>query len=101
MLVLASPAPDKAMFAAFLDRMHAHYQRVLFLGGGGTDLLSSRWSVQPIASERFQVPEYESVRNSYPRYVTHKEFDYSVYAFGPPSAATGETVDSTSASTTT
>ena len=36
------------------------YGRVLFLGGGGTDLLSSQWSVTPLASDRFQVPEYES-----------------------------------------
>jgi hypothetical protein len=85
-LVLASPSPDKAVFAAFLDRMHARYTRVLFLGGGGTDLLSSRWSVRPIASDRFQIPEYDSPWNSYPRYVKQKEFDYSVYAFEPPSA---------------
>jgi hypothetical protein len=86
-LVLASAAPDKAAFAAFLDRSHARYRRVLFLGGGGTDLLSSRWSVQPVASERFQVPEYDAPRNAYPRFARQKEFDYSVYAFGPPAAA--------------
>jgi hypothetical protein len=86
-LVLHSAAPDKAMFAGFLDRARAKYRRVLFLGGGGTDLLSSRWSVVPIASDRFQVPEYESARNAYPRSVKQKEFDYSLYAFGPPAAA--------------
>ncbi len=88
-LVLSNAAPDKATFAAFLDRAHARYRRVLFLGGGGTDLLSSRWSVVPIASDRFQVPEYESAKNAYPRYVKEKEFDYSVYAFGPPVARAG------------
>jgi 4-amino-4-deoxy-L-arabinose transferase-like glycosyltransferase len=85
-LLLATAAPDKAAFAAFLADAHARYQRVLFLGGGGSDLLSSRWSVTPIASERFQVPEYESVWNAYPRSVNHKEFDYSLYVFGPPAA---------------
>ena len=55
-LVLSTPVPDKAMFAAFLDASRSRYGRVLFLGGGGTDLLSSRWGVTPIASERFQVP---------------------------------------------
>ena len=59
---------------------------MLFLGGGGTDLLSSRWSVEPLASDRFQVPEYDAPKNAYPRSVTQKEFDYSVYVFGPPAA---------------
>jgi hypothetical protein len=88
-LVFSNAAPDKAMFAAFLDRARAQYRRVLFLGGGGTDLLSSRWSVRPIASERFQIPEYESAWNAYPRSVRRKEFDYSVYAFGPPLGSAG------------
>ena len=83
-LVLNSAAPDKATFGAFLARMQARYRRVLFLGGGGTDLLSRRWSLTPIASDRFQIPEYESAWNAYPRSVRHKEFDYSVYAFGAP-----------------
>jgi 4-amino-4-deoxy-L-arabinose transferase-like glycosyltransferase len=85
-LVLSTAVPDKPTFGAFLDRMHARYRRVLFLGGGGTDLLSSRWSVEPIDSERFQIPEYDSPRNAFPKFVKRKEFDYSVYAFGPPPA---------------
>jgi hypothetical protein len=88
-LVLASPVPDKTTFAAFLDRAHARYRRVLFMGGGGTDLLSSRWSVEPVASERFQIPEYDSPRDAYPRIVREKEFDYSLYAFAPPLPPTG------------
>ena len=85
-LVLASAAPDKRTFAAFLDAARARYRRVLFLGSGGSDLLSSRWTVTPIESVRFQIPEYDSPRNAYPRYAELKEFDYSVYVFGPPSA---------------
>lgn len=85
-LVLSTPVPDKATFAAFLDRSRTRYRRVLFLGGGGTDLLSSRWSVEPLASDRFQVPEYDAPKHAYPRFVRQKEFDYSVYAFGPASA---------------
>jgi hypothetical protein len=88
-LVLASPVPDKTTFAAFLDRAHARYRRVLFMGGGGTDLLSSRWGVEPVASERFQIPEYDSPREAYPRFVREKEFDYSLYAFVPPSPPAG------------
>ena len=89
-LLLSNEAPDKAMFAAFLDTARAKYRRVLFLGGGGTDLLSSRWSVEPIASDRFQIPEYESAKNAYPQTVKRKEFEYTVYAFGPPAALPGE-----------
>jgi hypothetical protein len=85
-LVLASAAPDKTAFAAFLDDAKTRYRRVLFLGGGGTDLLSSRWSVEPVLSERFQIPEYDSPWNAYPRFVRRKEFDYTVYAFGAPAA---------------
>lgn len=88
-LVLASPVPDKTTFAAFLDRAHARYRRVLFMGGGGTDLLSSKWSVESLASERFQIPEYDSPREAYPRFAREKEFDYSLYAFAPPSSGTG------------
>jgi hypothetical protein len=84
-LVLANPTPDKAMFARFLDSTRGRYDRVLFLGGGGTDLLSSRWSVAPLAGERFRVPEYESARNAYPRSVRFKDFEYTLYAFGAPS----------------
>ena len=86
-LVLSNAAPDKAMFAAFLQRARDRYGRVLFLGGGGTDLLSSQWSVTPLSSERFRVPEYESARNAYPRAVEFKDFEYTLYAFGAP--ATG------------
>jgi len=86
-LVLSNAAPDKTMFAAFLQRARDRYGRVLFLGGGGTDLLSSQWSVAPLSSERFRVPEYESARNAYPRAVEFKDFEYTLYAFGP--AATG------------
>lgn len=88
-LVFSNAAPDKAMFAAFLGTARATYRRVLFLGGGGTDLLSSRWSVEPLASDRFQVPEYESARNAYPRAPKHKEFEYSLYVFGAPATPSG------------
>lgn len=87
-LVLASAAPDKAAFASFLDWAQTRYKRVLFMGGGGTDLLSSRWTVRPLASERFQIPEYDAPLRAYPQFVRRKEFDYSLYAFGGPSADT-------------
>ena len=89
-LVLSNPTPDKAMFSRFLDSARGRYDRVLFLGGGGTDLLSSRWSVTPLGGERFRVAEYESARNAYPRGVRFKDFEYTLYAFGP---AAGDAAD--------
>jgi hypothetical protein len=39
--------------------------------------------VEAVAGDRFQVPEYDAPQNAYPRFVRHKEFDYSIYAFTP------------------
>lgn len=88
-LVLNPVRPDKPAFAAFLDWAHTRYRRVLFIGGGGTDLLSHRYGVRPLASERFQVPEYDSPLDAYPRFVRQKEFDYGVYEFTAPEAVDG------------
>jgi hypothetical protein len=83
-LVLASAAPDPAKLAEFLEWARTRYEHVYFLGGGGTALLSRRWSASPVRSERFQVPEYESTFNAYPRNVRRKEFDFGLYELRPP-----------------
>jgi hypothetical protein len=83
-LVLNSARPDKPTFAEFLEWARTRYSRVLFIGAGGTDLLSYRYGVHAVASERFQVPEYDSPINAYPRFVRHKEFDFGVFEFTPP-----------------
>jgi hypothetical protein len=86
-LPLTTRLPDKAAFGAFLDWAHTRYRRVLFLGGGGTDLLSRQWTVKAIAGEHFQVPEYESALNAYPRGPRKKDFDYTLYEFAAASPA--------------
>ena len=83
-LVLHSPRPDKAVFAEFLAWAKTRYRRVLFMGGGSTDLLSHRYGVKPLASDRFQVPEYDAPMNRYPLLVRQKEFEYGVYEFTDP-----------------
>jgi hypothetical protein len=88
-LVLNTPKPDKARLAAFLEDARTKYKDVYFVGGGGTDLLSKRIAVESVASERFQIPEYESLRNAYPTRVRHKEFDYGIYRFVNRPAAAG------------
>jgi hypothetical protein len=80
-LVLSSPNPDKAIFREFLAWSRTHYRRVFFVGAGGTELLSRTMAVTPVTGERFQVPEYDSPRNAYPKTVRLKEFDLSVYEF--------------------
>ena len=87
-LVLNSPKPDKTAFAGFLDWARTRYDRVLFMGGGGTDLLSPAWGARAVASERFQIPEYDAPADAYPRFVKRKEFDYSLYELTRPDAAT-------------
>jgi hypothetical protein len=83
-LVLFPARPDKSTLAAFLEWAHTRYRRVLFLGGGGTDLLSHRYGVRSIASERFQVPEYDAPLNAFPQFVRQKEFEYGLYEFTAP-----------------
>jgi hypothetical protein len=79
-LVLASAKPDKPQLQAFLEDATKKYDRVLFVGGGGTDLLSRRIIATPIHDGRRRVPEYESSPwNVYPQGVRSKDFDYSVY----------------------
>jgi hypothetical protein len=92
-LVLNSARPDKQVFAAFLEWAATRYRRVLFMGSGGTDLLSKRYGVVSLASERFQVPEYDAPLDSYPRFVRAKEFDYGVYAFTAPEPWSSEGFD--------
>lgn len=83
-LVLNTPKPDPLLFAEFIRWARQRYQTVYFLGSGGTDLLSREVAVEPVGSERFQVPEYESLMNAYPTHVRHKEFDFGVYRFVDP-----------------
>jgi len=93
-LVLATPVPDKTTFAVFLDWARTRYDHVFFLGGGGTDLLSRRWSADPVASERFRVPEYQSTRwDAFPRSSHQKDFEYGIYEFGPARARDAAAID--------
>jgi hypothetical protein len=80
-LVLNTPKPDKTSFETLLGWARGRFKDVYFIGGGGTDLLSRDVAVEAVASDRFQIPEYESVRNGYPTRVRQKEFDFGVYRF--------------------
>lgn len=78
-LVLNSPVPEKRQLEDFVTWAHTRYRDVLFLGGGGTDLLTAHISAEPIAADRFQVPEYENPYNAYPTGPRRKEFEFGLY----------------------
>ena len=82
-LLLASAEPDTEVLGDFLDWARGRYSRVLFVGGGGTDLLSKRTAARLIASERRQIPHYERALNAYPNGVVDWQFDYGIYEFAP------------------
>ena len=88
-LVLSESRPDKLAFLEFLTWARTQYRDIFFMGGGGTDLLSRSVSVVPVGSERFQIPEYESLYNAYPRGTRYKEFDFGIYRFGETDAVPG------------
>jgi hypothetical protein len=92
-LVLASARPDPRTFAAFIDWARSRYPHLYFLGGGGTELLSRHWTAKAVSSDRFQVPEYESAVNAYPRGVHEKEFDFGLYELVPWTSEIADAVD--------
>ncbi len=88
-LLLASDQPDVALLGDFLDWARPRYARVLFLGGGGTNLLSPRTAARLIASEQHRIPHYERALNAYPNGVVDWQFDYGIYEFVPDTGDAG------------
>ena len=72
-------SPPKRALENFVTWASTTYDRVLFLGGGGTDLLSRYLAAEPLASDRFHVPEYETRVNDYPSGVRRKDFEFGLY----------------------
>ena len=102
-LVLARARPDKAAFAAFLDWARTRYARVLFMGGGGTDLLSHRWGVAPLAERTLPGARVRvAASNAYPRSRAAEGVRLRpLRVLTPPDAAVPAGSTSTSASATT
>jgi len=79
-LVLYDSRPDKQSVRDFLTWAHERYKNVYFIAGGGTDLLSPGVGSVVVATERFQVPEYEKTAyDVYPRKSVRKPFDFTIY----------------------
>jgi hypothetical protein len=89
-LVLESPIPDKDVLEAFLAYAQRKYERVYFVGGGGTDLLSRRIQARPVTDEKVRVPEYEVTSwQEFPDEVRRKDFEYSIYELNLGEASSG------------
>jgi hypothetical protein len=78
-LVVDSAAPAKRQLENFVAWAETRYEDVLFLGGGGTDLLTRRLLAEPLTSSRFRVAEYETRTNAYPQGVLRKDFEYGLF----------------------
>lgn len=94
-LVLDSPKPDRRRLEAFLAGALGRYDRVLFIGGGGTDLLSRRIGATPVAFTPLMVPEFETTTwNERPAVAREKDLGYSVFQLTLDAAArTGFSLD--------
>ena len=79
-LVLSDSRPDKPAVREFLTWARERYENVYFVAGGGTDLLSPGVGSIVVATERFQVPEFEKTAyDVYPRAAVGKPFDFTIY----------------------
>jgi len=78
-LVLHSVTPDPQQVRGFVEYALRTYDRVLFVGTGGTSLLSRELQATPLSSDRVQIDEFEVTTDRLPREVLQKEFDYGIY----------------------
>lgn len=88
-LVLNSARPDPDRLRGFLALAQPQFDRILFVGTGGTSLLTRDITATPLGSDRVQIEEFEVTRDRLPREVRRKEFDYGVYQLHLGAAATG------------
>ena len=79
-LLLYTPRPDPELFRQFIVWAQSRYQRVLFMADGGSDLALPFLAARPVAYQRFQVPEYESAWDAWPRGIRQKKFALTTYA---------------------
>lgn len=78
-LVLHSVTPDPQQVRGFVEYALRSYDRVLFVGTGGTSLLSRNLRAIPLTSDRVQIDEFDVTTDRLPSEVRKKEFDYGIY----------------------
>ena len=79
-LVLELPTPDRRQFERFLASALNKYERVLFVGGGGSDFLSNQLIPTPVAFMPLLVPEFETTDwKVLPKVIRDKDLGYSIF----------------------
>jgi hypothetical protein len=94
-LVLENEVPDKAMFETFLKDAVARYERVFFLGSGGTDLLSPNIRATAVTYVQRSAPSFiQSPWNHYRAGIREYKVDYTLYRLEhAPAPANGFALD--------
>jgi len=82
-LVLSSALPDKRALEQFVTWARVRYRQVLFLGGGGTDLLTKRIKAETVTNGRISAQEYDAPHNDYPRGPKRKDWEFGMYRLVP------------------
>jgi len=78
-LQVLSPRPDRAAFDRFCQWATGTFAHVYFLADGGTDITPRGIAIAAVASQSFELPEYESALNAYPQGIRHKKFSLSLF----------------------
>ena len=82
-LLMSARNPDRQSFAEFLTWARGRYRRVLFVGSGGSRILSRETMAIPVSADRFFVPEYERSYPAVPAEVRLKQYDFGIYELAP------------------
>jgi hypothetical protein len=87
-LLMTDRNPDPELFARFHAWARQRYNRLLFVGGGGSRVLSPAIDAIAVRGTQFRIPEYERSYPEAPRQVRLKQFDFGIYELVPRSVAT-------------
>jgi hypothetical protein len=82
-LVLGTDMPKAADVAALFDWGRQHFTRVLYMGSGGSRLLSRTLDAEFVSEEAIWVPEYERSWDHFPVAGRRKSFVFSLFRLVP------------------
>jgi hypothetical protein len=82
-VVLATDLPKAADVTRFVDWATRRFSRVVYMGGGGSRLLSRTLDAQVLGDEVIQVPEYERSWDHFPAGSRPKSFVFTLFRLVP------------------
>ena len=82
-VMLTEAVPPQPTFDTFLSWAWSRYERVLFAGGGGSQVISPKTAAVPLRSNSFFIPEYARTYPDVPREIKQKRFDLALYELIP------------------